>query len=153
MLLSHRGEKEGCETRERGYLLYEYPRRCSLPGRNAVRAACWEGILQGFSGLVMLEIEAWGQGSSGKSGCIDRVKSTAPGKEDRFLQTHGVTLTLLLGHSGTAVVTWLAAHKTKVTFTVTGESHREPRGQIAITRACLHGIVLPARRCPHWARV
>lgn len=124
MLLSHRGEKDGCETRERGYLLYEHPRCCSLPGRNVVRATCWEGILWGFSGLVMLEVEAWGQGSSGKSGCIDRVKCTAAGKEDHFLQTHGVTLTLPLGRSGTAMVAWLVARKTKVTLTVTGEIQR-----------------------------
>jgi len=95
--------------------LYEHPRRCSLPGRNAVRATAWKGILQGFSGLAMLEVDAWGQGSSGKSGCINRVKSAAPGKEGRFLQTHGVTLTVPLGCSGTAVVTWLVARKTKVT--------------------------------------
>lgn len=49
-------------------------------------------LLQGFSGLEILqEVEAWGQGSSGKSGCINRVKSSAPGEEDHFLQTHGVT--------------------------------------------------------------
>lgn len=88
----------------------------------------------------------------GKPGCIDAVKSTAPGKEDHFLQTHG-TLALPLGHRGTVVVTWLVAHKTKVTLTVTGESHREPWGQAVITRACLCHVLLPARRCPHRARV
>lgn len=89
--------------------------------------------------------------TSGKSGCLDRVKSTALGKEDCFLQTHGVTLTLPLRHSGTAMVMWLVDHKTKVTITVTGENHREPRGQVVITGACLCRVVLPARRCAHWA--
>lgn len=79
----------------------------SIPG--AARKKCSEdnvlgGSSQGFSGLVMLEVEAQGQGSGRKSGCMGRVKSIAPGKEDHFLQTHGVTLTLPLGHSSMTVV-------------------------------------------------
>lgn len=112
----------------------------SIPG--AARKKCSEdnmlgGTLQGFSGLVMLEIEAQGQGSSGKSGCINRVKSIAPGKEDHFLQTHGVTLTLPLGLSSTTVVT----RKTKVTLTVTGETHRGATG----ARLSLTGVSV---QCP-----
>lgn len=83
----------------------------------------WEGSLQGFSGLEMLEVEARGQGSSGKSGCVNGVKSSAPGEEDHFLHTRGVTSALPLGCSGTAVVTWLVACKTQVTLAVTGERH------------------------------
>lgn len=49
-------------------------------------------------------------------------------KEDHFLQTHGVTLTLPLGRSGTAMVAWLVAHKTKVTLTVTGEIQKGATG-------------------------
>jgi len=41
---------------------------------------------------VMLEDAVWGWGGTEKPESGDRVKSSAPGREECFLQTHGVIL-------------------------------------------------------------
>lgn len=58
VLLSHRGQTEGCEMRGHGYLLYEHPGRCSLTGQKAVGEELVGIFWFGDEGF-----EAWGQGS------------------------------------------------------------------------------------------